>query len=302
MSSTMKAHLCLLSAIFMGVLSFTITGCGATVLEQRAVQNYDQASSAYGDLIENDFFTIFTGLAILDSTILALNPEQHIERDPTIETLSDLRFATRFTAGVFRLSGQVLAALLDGDRPFLNWYFKEFVAALKVAEARFPGALPFDNQQIKRMEEFDALTLSDEELRELVIRQLSEYHPISIDKIKPWMQQIAHTYFGSTREARNRSFSIMTDSNQSLLNRLAASEKHAHAIELSIIFDSFLQKHDKTLHEFSRSTTEVLKAVKNPQYTREDLKALLVRLEQLLKHIEQTASIAKRIAALLLVF
>jgi hypothetical protein len=298
----MKVPLCLLSAIFLGVLSFAITGCGTTVLEQRAVKNYDQASSAYGDLMENDIFTVITGMIVLESTILALNPEQHIERDPTITLLSDLRFVTRLVAGVLRLSGQVVVALLEGDRSFLNWYFKEFAAALRVAETRVPEALPFDSQQIKRMEEFDTAALSNEELRELLIRQLSEYHPPTIDKMKSWMQLVERTYFISMREARNRSYSIMTDSNQSLLNRLAASEKHAHAIELSLAFDSFVEKHDKTVHEFSQATTEVLKAVKDPQYTREDLKALLVRLEQLLKHIEQTASIAKRIAALLVVF
>lgn len=299
----MKVPRCLLFAIFLGVLNFAITGCGTTALEQRAVKNYDQASSAYGDLVENDIFNVITGMIVLESTILALNPEQHIERDPTIPLLSDLRFASRFSAGVLRLSGQVFVALLEGNRPFLNWYFKEFAAALRVAETRLPGVtLPVDSQQIKRMEEFDAAALSNEELRELLIRQLSEYHPPTIDKMKSSMQQIERTYFISMREVRNRSYSIMTDSNQSLLNRLAVSEKHARAIEMSLAFESFMEKHDNTMHEFSQATTELLKAVKDPEYTREDLKALLVRLEQLLKHIEQTASIAKQIAALLVVF
>ena len=299
----MKVPRCLLPAIFLGVLSFTITGCGATALEQRAVKNYDQASSAYGDLVENDIFNIITGMIVIESTILALNPEQHIERDPTISLLSDLRFASRLSAGVLRLNGQVVVALLESDRPFLNWYFKEFAAALRVAETRLPGVvLPFDSQQIKRMEEFDAAALSNEELREKLIRELSEFHPPAIEKMKSWMQQVGRTYFVTMREARNRSYSILTDSNQSLLNRLAASEKHARAIEMSLAFESFVEKHDKTMHEFSQATTEVLKAVKDPHYTTEDLKALLVRLEQLLKHIEQTASIAKRIAALLVVF
>jgi len=298
----MKVPLCLLSAILLGVLTSTITGCGATVLEQRAVKNYDKASYAYGDLMENEVFSVITGMIVLESTILALNPEQHIERDPTIALLSDLRFVTRLVAGVFRLSGQVLVALLEGDRPFLNWYFKEFAAALRVAETRLPGTLPFDSEQMKRLEEFDATALSDEELRDIFFRQLSEYHPPTIEKMKSWMELVEHTYFVSMREARNRSYSIMTDSNQSLLNRLAASEKHARTIELSLAFESFVEKHDKGLDEFSQATTEVLKAVKDPHYTKEDLRALLGRLEQLLKYIEQTSSIAKRIAALLVVF
>lgn len=300
----MKVPRCLLPAIFLGVLIFTITGCGATVLEQRAMKNYYQASTAYGDLVENDIFNVITGMIVLESTILALNPEQHIERDPTIRFLSDIRFVSRLSAGVLRLNGQVIVAMLESDRPFLNWYFKEFAAALRVAETRLPSGvtLPFDSQQIKRMEEFDAAALSNEEIREKLILELSEFHPPAIEKMKSGMEQIWRIYIVSLREARNRSYSILTDSNQSLLNRLAASEKHARAIEMSLAFESFVEKHDKTMHEFSQATTEVLKAVKDPHYTTEDLKALLVRLEQLLKHIEQTASIAKRIAGLLVVF
>jgi DNA repair ATPase RecN len=241
-------------------------------------------------------------MIILDDTYLALNPEQHFEHDPTVKSLSDVRFSTRFAATVFRLSGRVFVAALEGDRAFLKWYFKEFSAALKVVEAEMPGSLPFDSQQIKSLEEFDPAAVSNEELREGLIRQLSESHPLAIDQMNSSMQKTADTYFNNARLLRDRCYSIMTDSNQSLLNRLAAAEKHARTIELSLAFASFKEKHDDTLNEFSQATTEVLKAVKDPQYTREDLKALLVRLEQLLKYIEQTTSIAKRIAALIVVF
>jgi hypothetical protein len=127
---------------------------------------------------------------------LELKPENHIEHDHrvSIKTMSDIRFSTWLIAYVLRNNGQVLLALLEGDTPVLNSYAKEFVTALKVAETRFPGKLPFDSQQMKVMEEFDAAILSREELRERVILQLSKYNPLAIDGWKSVMQSFADAY------------------------------------------------------------------------------------------------------------
>ena len=56
-----------------------MAGCGTTALERRAVINYAKASSAFGDFIEDDFLNIIESAIALESTAIALAPDQQIK-------------------------------------------------------------------------------------------------------------------------------------------------------------------------------------------------------------------------------
>jgi hypothetical protein len=63
-----------------------------------------------------------------------------------------------------------------------------------------------------------------------------------------------------------------------------------------------MEKYAIARHNYSETTSKVVKALKDPVYTKEDLQALMIEIEQLLKQIEQSTSLARRLAALFIAF